>query len=81
MNVRIAPIAGHEGEGWRVRSRVEQYAVIRRDHRVDGLSIRALADRHGVHRRTMRQALALAIPPPRKTAADRAAAGAVQDGD
>jgi transposase len=46
---------------------VEQFAAIRRDHRVDGLSIRALADRHGVHRRTVRQALESAIPPARKT--------------
>jgi transposase len=52
---------------WRVRSRVELFAVIRRDHRVDGLSIRALADKLAVHRRTVRQALASAIPPPRKT--------------
>jgi transposase len=41
--------------------------AIRRDHRVDGLSIRALADKHGVHRRTVRQALVSAIPPARKT--------------
>ena len=66
MSVRIARIAGHEGEGWRVRSRAEQFAAIRRDHRVEGLSIRALADKHGVHRRTVRQALESAIPPPRK---------------
>lgn len=50
-----------------MRSKVEQFAVIRRDHRVEGLSIRALADRHGVHRRTVRQALKSAVPPPRKT--------------
>jgi hypothetical protein len=50
-----------------VRSRVEQFAAIRRDHRVDGLSIRALADKHGVHRRTVRQALESAIPPVRNT--------------
>jgi hypothetical protein len=50
-----------------VRSKVEQFAAIRRDHRVEGLSIRALADRHGVHRRTVRQALGSAVPPPRKT--------------
>jgi hypothetical protein len=49
-----------------VRSRVEQFAAIRRDHRLEGLSIRALADRHGVHRRTVRQALESAVPPPRK---------------
>jgi transposase len=50
-----------------VRSKVEQFAAIRRDHRVDGLSIRALADKHGVHRRTVRQALESSIPPARKT--------------
>jgi lambda repressor-like predicted transcriptional regulator len=50
-----------------VRSRVEQFATIRRDHPVDGLSIRALADKHHVHRRTVRQALESAIPPARKT--------------
>jgi len=32
----------------------------------DGLSIWVLADRHGVHRRTARQALASAVSPPRK---------------
>ncbi|MFZ1176546.1 MAG: IS21 family transposase [Mycobacterium sp.] len=50
-----------------MRSRVEQFADIRRDHRVDGLSIRALADKHRVHRRTVRQALDSAVPPERKT--------------
>ena len=48
-------------------SRVELFEAIRRDHRRDGLSIRALADRHGVHRRTVRQALENAVPPERKT--------------
>lgn len=48
-------------------SRVELFAAIRRDERVEGLSIRQLAERHKVHRRTVRQALASAIPPPRKT--------------
>lgn len=47
-------------------SRVELFEAIRRDHRRDGLSIRALADRHGVHRRTVRQALVNAVPPERK---------------
>lgn len=46
-------------------SRVEQFAQIRRDARVEGLSVRSLAERHKVHRRTVRQALAAAIPPPR----------------
>ena len=39
------------------RSRVEQFEGIRRDSRDQGMSIRALARRHGVHRRTVRQAL------------------------
>ena len=34
---------------------------------MDGLSIRALADKHHVHRRTVRQALESSIPPARKT--------------
>jgi transposase len=49
-----------------MRSRVELFETIRRQHRDEGLSIRALADRHRVHRRTIRQALASAVPPARK---------------
>ncbi len=49
-----------------MRSRVELFEKIRRDRRLDELSIRELADRHGVHRRTVRQALATAVPPPRR---------------
>jgi transposase len=45
---------------------VEQFERIRRDHREEGLSIRELARRHGVHRRAVRQALASAVPPPRQ---------------
>lgn len=45
---------------------MEQFERIRRDHRDEGLSIRALADRHRVHRRTVRQALADAVPATRK---------------
>jgi hypothetical protein len=48
---------------------VELFAAIRRDARVDGLSIREVAVRHRVHRLAVRQALASAIPPPRKTPA------------
>ena len=48
------------------RSRVELFEQIRRDWRAEGSSIRELADRHHVHRRTVRQALASAVPPPRK---------------
>lgn len=46
---------------------MELFEAIRRDERLEGLSIRALADRHGVHRRTVRQALDSAVPPERKT--------------
>lgn len=49
-----------------MRSRVEQFERIRRDARDDELSIRALADKHKVHRRTVRAALADAVPPVRK---------------
>ena len=49
-----------------MRSKVEQFAEIRRDHRIEGLSVRALANRHRVHRRTVRQALESAVPPVRK---------------
>lgn len=45
---------------------MELFAAIRRDARVEGLSIRALADRYRVHRRTVRQALASAQPPARR---------------
>ncbi len=45
---------------------MELFEAIRRDHRREELSIRQLAQRHGVHRRTVRQALASAVPPPRK---------------
>ena len=51
---------------------MELFAAIRRDARVGEYSIRELARRHGVHRRTVRQALASADPPARKTP-DRAA--------
>jgi transposase len=45
---------------------VEQFERIRRDRREEGVSIRGLARRHRVHRRTVRQALSAALPPPRK---------------
>jgi transposase len=56
-------------EGLMARSRVELFERIRRDHRREELSIRGLADRYRVHRRTVRQALASAVPPERKTPA------------
>jgi transposase len=44
---------------------VELFERIRHDHREEGLSVRALARRHRVHRRAVRQALASSVPPPR----------------
>lgn len=48
------------------RSKVELFAAIRRDARLEGLSIRLLASKYGVHRRTVREALGSAWPAPRK---------------
>ncbi len=48
------------------RSRVQLFEMIRRDRRLEGLSIRELAERHKVHRRAVRQALADPLPLPRK---------------
>jgi transposase len=52
-----------------VRSRVELFEAIRRDARLEEVSIRGLSDRYGVHRRMVRQALAAAEPPARKVPA------------
>lgn len=46
---------------------MEQFERIRRDHRDEQMSIRGLAVKHKVHRRVVRQALADAVPPPRRT--------------
>jgi transposase len=54
-------------------SRVELFEQIRRDHDREGLSIRALAERYRVHRRTVRQALESPLPPARKKPEDRPA--------
>ncbi|WP_307356774.1 IS21 family transposase [Pseudarthrobacter niigatensis] len=48
-------------------SRVELFAGIRRDARVEELSIRELARRYQVSRKTVRRALTSPVPPPRKT--------------
>lgn len=47
-------------------SRVELFEKIRKDNREEGLGIRALAAKHHVHRRTVREALGAATPPARK---------------
>lgn len=54
-----------------MRSRVELFESIRRDARLEGMGVRALANKHRVHRRTVRQALASAVPPERKRAERR----------
>jgi transposase len=48
-------------------SRVELYAAIRFDWQRNQMSVRALADKYGVHRRTVREAIASPIPPPRRS--------------
>lgn len=47
-------------------SKVELFEQIRRGYEFEGKKIRQLADEYRVHRRTVRQALASAVPPPRK---------------
>ena len=55
------------------RSKVSVYEKVRKAHEREGLSVRALARRFHVHRRDVRQALASALPPPRKPAPPRPA--------
>ncbi|MHB1951861.1 MAG: IS21 family transposase [Acidiferrobacteraceae bacterium] len=52
---------------------MEQFEQIRRDRDREGLSIRALAQRHGVHRRTVKQALASPVPPAKRRPVSRPA--------
>lgn len=47
-------------------TKVELFELIRRDHYVEGYSIRHMARQRHRHRRMVRQALAAALPPPRK---------------
>jgi transposase len=54
-------------------SRMELFEQIRLERDREGLSIRALAERHGVHRRAVRAALVSAQPPGRKRAVGRPA--------
>ena len=49
-----------------MRSKVELFEQIRRDHDREGASKRELARRYGERRRTVRQALESATPPPRR---------------
>ena len=52
---------------------MEQFEQIRRDREREDLSLRALAERHGVHRRTVRAALQSPLPPARRVAVSRPA--------
>ena len=52
---------------------MELFEQIRRDREREGLSIRALAERHGVHRRAVRQALESAVPPAKRPPVGRPA--------
>lgn len=56
-----------------MRSRVELFEQIRRERDRDGVSIRELARRYGVHRRAVRQALECPLPPERKRPVGRPA--------
>src|SRR5262245_57098469 len=53
------------------RAKVEVFEQIRKAREHEGLSVRGLARRFNVHRRTVRQALESPVPPPRKTAPAR----------
>ena len=56
----------------RQKAKAALFAAIRRDAAEPGLSHRALADRYGVHRRTVLQALQSPLPAPRKPQPPRA---------
>ena len=63
--VRCSSVRSRIGAG--MGSRVELYAAIRFDWQRNQMSIRALAEKYGVHRRTVREAIDSPIPPPRKS--------------
>ena len=46
--------------------KVEQFELMRRDFEREGLSVRAIAGKYGVHRRKVREAIELSVPPERK---------------
>ena len=55
------------------RAQVELFEQIRREYAFgDGSTVRGIARQFGIHRRTVRQAIAAALPPERKVA-ERAA--------
>lgn len=71
----LNPHQTSHGQRWRPQptdvnghkvSKPALFTAIRRDAHDHGLSIRTLADRYGVHRRTVLQALDSPVPAPRK---------------
>jgi transposase len=56
-----------------VESRGKQFEQIRRDRDREGLSIRGLARRHGVHRRAVREALLSPVPLAKRSPVSRPA--------
>src|SRR5487761_559144 len=46
--------------------KVEQFEHMRRDFEKEGLSVRAIASKYGVHRRRVREAVESAVPAERK---------------
>jgi hypothetical protein len=60
------PHRGPRARSDRIAARSALFTAIRRDATGHGLSHRALADRYGVHRRTVLQALQSPVPAPRK---------------
>src|SRR5215203_3713459 len=69
LSVLVGPL---DVAGVGMGSRVELYAAIRFDWQRNQMSVRALADKYGVHRRTVREAIDSPIPPPRKNPPRRA---------
>jgi Mu transposase-like protein len=62
VSVRVRPLGG-AGMG---SKRVELFAAIRFDWQRNRMSVRSLARKYDVHRRTVRQAIASPLPPERK---------------
>jgi transposase len=48
------------------KAKVELFEQIRRDYEFEKASVRSIAQKYGVHRRMVRQAIESALPPPRK---------------
>src|SRR3954453_16718404 len=64
LSVLVRPL---DVAGVGMGSRVELYAAIRFDWQRNQMSVRALAEKYSVHRRTVREAIASPVPPPRKS--------------